>query len=419
MLNPTLLECSQTPSAQNSQPHSCPSCGHAHLTSFYQVKQVPIHSCLMLPTQQAALDFPCGDIDLGFCEQCGFITNLAYDPQLAAYAPNYEDQQSFSPTFNQFALDLANRLIEKYDLRDKTIVEIGCSKGDFLLLLCELGHNFGIGIDPSAVPGRVQSAAAERVKFLAEYYGEHHADYMGELVCCRHTLEHIAEVSQLLRTVRRSIGKRLDTAVFFEIPETVRILKDLAFEDIYYEHCSYFTPGSLATLFRNSGFAVTDLYRAYADQYLLIEARPTSTPSDFVHPLEETRAQLTQDIQEFVSRIQAYLTGWKQHLAAQKADGKRVAIWGSGSKCVAFLSTLGAADLVDYVVDINPYRHGKFIPGLGKEITSPAFLKEYCPDQVIVMNPIYCPEIQQMLDQMGVTTQVIPLSVEQILPELS
>lgn len=367
----------------------------------------------MLPTQQAAVDFPKGDIDLGFCPQCGFITNLAYDPELAAYAPNYEDQQSFSPTFNQFALDLANHLIEKYDLRHKQIVEIGCSKGDFLLLLCELGHNYGVGIDPSAVPGRVQSAAADRVRFFAEYYSEHHSEYVGDLICCRHTLEHIYGVADLLKTVRKSIGARLDTAVFFEIPDTVRILKELAFEDIYYEHCSYFTPGSLARLFRSCGFEVTDLYRAYADQYLLIEARPVSSPVSSVHAQEETLEQLTQDVQHFVNHIQTYLSRWQQHLDELKRKEKRVVIWGSGSKCVSFLTTLGATNQVEYIVDINPHRHGRFIPGLGKEIRSPEFLKTYQPDQVIVMNPIYCHEIQHMLNQMNVITEVVPLSVEQ------
>ncbi len=80
-----------------------------------------------------------------------------------------------------------------------------------------------------------------------------------------------------------------------------------------------------------------------------------------------------------------------------------------GSKCVAFLTTLGTINSVQYVVDINPYRHGKFIPGVGKEIMSPEFLKEYQPDQIIVMNPIYCDEIQTMLDEMGVKAELLPL----------
>jgi len=389
--------------------HTCPSCGHQELVIFYEVRNVPVHSCLMMPTQQEALNFPCGDVVLGYCENCGFVTNIAFDSKWSAYAPNYEDQQSFSPTFNKFASGLANRLIEKYDLHNKDVVEIGCSKGDFLISLCELGNNRGVGIDPSVVPGRVESEAADRVSFIKDYYSKDHAKYVGDFICCRHTLEHIYPTAEFVQTVRDSIGARTDTAVFFEIPDMTRVLKDIAFEDIYYEHCSYFTPGSLARLFRACGFEVTDLYRAYDEQYLLIEALPVATPSDKIHPLEESLEQMAQDIKHFVVEINNKFQYWKQHLKQMEEQGKRVVVWGSGSKCVAFLTTLDTKDQVQYIVDINPHRQGKFIPGVGKEIMSPEFLKEYQPDKVIVMNRIYCGEIQEMLDKMGVQTEVLPV----------
>ena len=89
------------------------------------------------------------------------------------------------------------------------------------------------------------------------------------------------------------------------------------------------------------------------------------------------------------------------------ADRRRAVIWGSGSKCVSFLTTLGIKDEIEYVVDVNPYRHGKFILGAGKKIMPPEFLKEYKPDVTIVMNPVYCNEIRRMLADMGVATDVI------------
>ncbi|AFZ44058.1 C-methyltransferase [Halothece sp. PCC 7418] len=396
----------------NEQPlidHICPNCGHSELTTFYEVRNVPVHSCLMLSSQEEALDFPCGDVVLGFCDRCGFITNTQFDPKWSAYAPNYEDQQSFSPTFNQFAIDLADHLIAKYNLYDKDIVEIGCSKGDFLFLLCERGNNRGIGIDPSVVPGRVPSQATEQVTFIQDYYSEQHAEYVGDFICCRHTLEHIHGTQEFLQTVRRSIGDRLEVGVVFEIPDTTRVLCDAAFEDIYYEHCSYFTPGSLARLFRACGFEVIDLYRAYGDQYLLIEAKPVAQPSDDIHFQEETLTELREKLEDFTNKIHDKLNDWKEHLEQSKRKSKKVVVWGSGSKCVAFLTTLDTIDTIQYVVDINPYRQGKFIPGVGKEIMSPEFLKTYQPDEIIIMNSIYRKEIQQMLDEMGVTTQLLQL----------
>ena len=389
---------------------SCPSCGHQGLSIFYEVRNIPVHSCLMFSTPHEALDFPCEDVVLGFCDRCGFITNTVFDSKWSAYAPNYEDQQSFSPTFNQFAFALANRLINQYDLHEKNIVEIGCSKGDFLFLLCELGHNWGIGIDPSAVPGRVKSSATDRVTFIQDYYSEKYADQGANFICCRHTLEHIYPTYQFVNSVRKSIGDRLDVGVFFEIPDTTRVLRDMAFEDIYYEHCSYFTPGSLARLFRSCGFEIINLYRAYGDQYLLIETKPVTYSSAKIHPNEELIEELRQDVKYFTDNIHNKLDGWKEHLEQAQLQEKKVLVWGSGSKCVAFLTTLNTIDKIEYVVDINPHRHGKFIPGVGKEIMPPEFLKTYQPDEVIIMNPIYRNEIQQMLAQMGVTTKLLSLS---------
>ncbi|BAZ46036.1 hypothetical protein NIES4102_30640 [Chondrocystis sp. NIES-4102] len=388
--------------------HTCPNCGNHELSIFYEVRDVPVHSCLMISSKEEATNFPCGDVVLGFCDRCGFITNTQFDVKWSAYAPNYEDQQSYSPTFNKFSLKLANHLIDKYDLHNKDIIEIGCSKGDFLLLLCELGNNRGVGIDPSVVPGRVESEAADRVTFIQDYYSEKHSEYVGDFICCRHTLEHIQPTSEFIKTVRKSIGDR-NTVVVFEIPDNTRVLKEQAFEDIYYEHCSYFSPGTLARLFRDSGFEVTDLYCDYGDQYLLIEAKPVAMPCDKLHAFEETVEDVAKDVQLFSDKITSKLEYWKNYLETAQAKGEKVVVWGSGSKCVAFLTTLKTIDKIQYAVDINPHRHGKFIPGVGKEIMPPEFLKTYQPDKVIVMNAIYKPEISQMLADMGVETEVVAL----------
>lgn len=384
---------------------SCPSCGHQGLSIFYEVASVPVHSCLMLATREEALAFPRGDIRLGFCPGCGFITNTEFDPQWSAYAPNYEDQQSFSPTFNQFARELAQRLIEKYQLRHKRVLEIGCGKADFLQLLCELGENQGVGIDPAVRPDRLQN---QRIQLIPEYYGDHHACWVGDFVCCRHTLEHIQPVADFLRRLRSHLSPEHPIPVFFEIPDTHRILRYQAFEDIYYEHCSYFTPASLAYLFRSCGFEILDLYMAYADQYLLIEAQPVhlaAKPSK-VDGLE----QVIADIHSFTDAIGTKVSAMRSHLQQLHRQKKRIAIWGSGSKCVAVLTTLGIVEWVDAIVDINPHRHGQFIPGIGKQIIAPAALCATPPDVVVVMNSLYKAEIQAMLRDLGLTSEVMLLS---------
>lgn len=385
----------------------CPSCGNQDISTFYDVRNIPVNNCLLLETEQQAVNFPTGDVVLGVCKNCGFIFNSAYDLSKVDYSSVYEDQQCFSKTFNDFAQNLAQRLVDKYDLHDKKILEIGCGKGDFLALLCNLGPNTGTGIDPAYVQNRINGKELERLTFIRDFYSEKYSECAGDFVCCRHTLEHIPNTGEFVRTVRSSIGNNLDTTVFFEIPDVRRVLKECAFWDIYYEHCSYFSPGSLARLFRLCQFEVIDLYLDFDDQYLLIEAKPVNQKSEKIHPLEESVEELSNDVDRFVVACRKNLDQWKKRLCQLHDSQKRVAVWGAGSKCVSFFTTLGVRDEIGHAVDINPFRHGKFLPGVGKQVESPEVLKDYNPDLVVVMNPIYCDEIRQMLDDMGLAPELI------------
>ena len=137
---------------------ACPACDHSGLSIFYQLDRIPVNSCLLLPTRDEARAFPHGDLELAACHHCGFITNVCFNPHLVSYTAQYEDQQSYSPTFNAFAKQLADQLTEQFNLRDKDILEIGCGKGDFLRLLCSSGGNRGTGIDPSISRRQIDEA---------------------------------------------------------------------------------------------------------------------------------------------------------------------------------------------------------------------------------------------------------------------
>jgi hypothetical protein len=122
--------------------------------------------------------------------------------------------------------------------------------------------------------------------------------------------------------------------------------------------------------------------------------------------VEET----ANSVKRFSALCQDKLDHWKNQLNRIKSEKKRAIVWGSGSKCVGFMTTLGVTSEIEYIVDINPNRHGMFIPGVGKQIVPPEFLKKYKPDTVIVMNPVYCNEIKQTLDGMKLKPELIPCS---------
>ncbi len=384
----------------------CFSCGAADLTPFYEQRGVPVNSCLMMPTKAEALSFPRGDIRLGFCRACGFIQNLVFDASRLEYSSRYEESQGFSPRFNQFAADLAQRLIQRYELHGKEVMEIGCGKGDFLTLLCQLGNNKGLGIDPTYISERTSAELADRVRFITDFYSEQYVNLCADFIACRHTLEHVQPVQDFVKLVRQSIGERRDPVVFFEVPDVGRVLKELAFWDIYYEHCSYFSLGSLARLFRRSEFDLFDLRKDYDDQYLLLEAVAANGSEGPYWESEEDLGELESLVGYFGKHHGAKLNEWARSLQRIRDRGERAVLWGSSSKAVAYLTSLGIKDEVEFVVDVNPFRQGKFLAGSGHEIVAPDFLREYKPDAVIAMNPIYLDEIRADLDRLGVKAEL-------------
>ena len=368
------------PSAGNE---ACRSCGERRSFVFHEIERVPLHCCQLIESREEALRAPTGRLRLSFCDACGFIQNDAFDPSEIDYSESYEDSQAFSPRFLSFARDLASRLVETYGLRDKDIVEIGCGKGDFLKLLCEIGGNRGVGVDSAYVEGRLQSEALDRIEFIRDFFPLADRQLRGDLLCCRHTLEHLAQVRDFTDTVRDSLRGAEDTTVFFEVPDVTRVLDELAFWDLYYEHCSYFSPGSLARLFRASGFRVLRLERGFEDQYVLLDARPAGSqpagsspeaPPGAPFELEDDLARLRAAVERFVERVPPALAGWQQRLEAHRSEGLKTVLWGAGSKAVGFLTTLSGETGIEYLVDINPHKHGMHLAGTGQRIVSPRFL---------------------------------------------
>ncbi len=388
---------------------ACPACGSDALRSFYKKPNIPVNSCILMSTPEEAVEYPRGDIDLNFCDNCGFIYNRAFNESHIKYDEKYEETQGFSDTFNKFHKKLAEDIIEKHNLRGKDVIEIGSGKGEFIAMLAVMGDNRGVGFDPGYVEDRSLAAKTDNVEYVVDYYSEKYANRDADFICCKMTLEHIPEVERFIRTVRNAAGHRTETTVFFQIPEIELILNERGFWDIYYEHCSYFSKGmggSLASLFRRCGFDVKDVWVDYGDQYLMIEAYPADAPQADPADAKDNVKRLSKLVDDFTTDVTRNIADWQTSMSGWSKEGKKVVLWGSGSKAVSFLTTVGIQDELQYVVDINPNRHGYYMPGTGHEIVSPDFLKDYAPDVVVIMNPVYRDEITQSLKERGLEPEI-------------
>lgn len=374
----------------------CIACGVGELVVFFEALQVPVFCNVLHDTPESAKSASRGDIRLAVCDHCGMIYNVAFDPDLVEYAVGYENSLHGSPLFQQFAEDLAERLVKKYEIRNQNIFEIGPGRGEFLELICAAGDNRGIGYDPSA-PDDVTSLTDGPFRIVRELFDPDKTEVEGQLICSRHVLEHISEPRAFAEMLGRAKARNPEVGIYIEVPNALWTLRDLGVWDIIYEHCSYFTPPSLRSLLQSGGLEHITTIEEFGGQFLSAETESAPVDADPAAELEEVLGLVSQ----FSQRYQEEVGRWNRELTESAQAGKKMALWGAGSKGVTFLNTIENADSVACIVDINDRKHGKFVAGTGHPIVAPEGLLEHGVDTVVIMNPNYWDEIKGMLDSIG------------------
>ena len=380
----------------------CPACEGRNTREFLLVRDMPIFCNVLWPTHAAAIEAGSGDIRLVSCEDCGHVFNSAFDVTKTVYSAAYENSLHFSQHFNKYAQELAARLIETYAILGKDIIEVGCGSGEFLALICEMGGNRGVGFDKS-FPGR--SVDSGKLTFIRDFYDDRYSHYPCDLLCCRHVLEHIAEPYEFLLSIRKSLRASKKAIAYFEVPNAAFTLDRLGIWDVIYEHCGYFSASSLTCLFRRAGFAINRLSESYGGQFLGIECTLSEDEaSSGVQTCEASEVRAS--VKSFPDRYRQKTAHWQDVCRELEHRGKRALVWGGGSKGVTFLNLLKPACVLG-VIDLNPRKHGHYVPVTGHEVLSPSRVADLNPDVVLVMNGVYQDEIRAFLDGERLSPEVL------------
>ncbi len=375
----------------------CPVCDTELPEPFYAISGIPVHCNVLWPSAAEAVQAPQGDMLLSRCSRCGLIHNVSFDPRLVEYAPGYENSLHCSPRFQDYARDLVDHLVERYGLRGRLVAEIGCGRGEFLSMLHEQGGALGLGFDPSHDGNGGPGFEVVREIYAPSVHGALPAD----LVCVRHVLEHVAHPRQLLADVREGLGAGSHAAVYVEVPDATYTFRDLGIWDLIYEHCSYFSTPAMDALLRRTGYRPDRSWTEFGGQFLCVEAEAAAEPSA---PAGSGHA-LESDVRAFPARASEKIDRWNSLLDQLVGSGRRVAVWGAGSKGTTFLNLLEAGRDVEQVVDINPRKAGRHIPGTGQRVVTPDEMEP--PDVVIVMNPEYRVEIGDLLGARAISAELL------------
>jgi SAM-dependent methyltransferase len=379
----------------------CPVCGARDLVASVVLDGVPTLCNALSADQASARDAARGTFAVTFCRECGHLFNAAFDESRIDYTQDYENSLHFSPRFVAFVDKLTERLSRTYPLAGRTVVDIGCGKGDFLRRLCGRSGATGIGFDKSFEADRARDTPG--VTFVNDWFGADYPDVRPDFVACRQVLEHIADPSGFVRALGAHPGVSPETVFYFEVPNALYTLRDLGIWDLIYEHANYFTPPSLRRCFEAAGFEVLDTGPSFGGQYLFVEARrrPGAGPcgrSGDVADIEGLVRGFERAFQEKVARWQELLTEF---------DPAETVVWGSGSKGITFVNVVPSGDRIRAMVDVNLHKQGRFVPGTGTPVLAPEALRGAALRTIVVMNPLYRDEIAHAAAALGLTAEVV------------
>lgn len=381
----------------------CPICDSKNVKSFLTRNEVPVHQNFLFEDKSSAINITKGKLSLVVCRECGFIFNQTFDFSKLRYGNLYDNTQDLSPLFEQHLKDIVQKLIIKKNIKNCKIVEVGCGQGSFLRRLVENEewNNVGYGFDPSYKGN--ESELGGRLKFAKKYYGPECADIKADIVVCRHVIEHIPKPVELLKTIRESLVQSKNPRVFFETPTVDWILKNQVIWDFFYEHCSYFNPNSIRTAFELAGFSVEAIDLVFGNQYMLIEASIAKNKVQVIKEPTDIYALTTV----FSNSERQNLEKWKQNLKKLSKKGK-IAIWGAGAKGVTFCNLFDPTfKMIDCVIDLNPNKQGKYIPGTGHPIVDYSEIQSRNITSIILMNPNYNDEVKELLQKSNQSIDLI------------
>jgi SAM-dependent methyltransferase len=379
----------------------CPGCAGTELTDEFRLARQPVVLNYRFRDAAAASRVPREDVTLRQCRHCGLVFNATFDGALIPYDENYENRQHHSPTFTAHLEALARQISTDYPVRGGRILEVGCGKGDFLRLICEVAEAEGEGYDTSYEAG--EQPEPPGLKFHRSYVSAADVTQPFQVVLCRHVVEHVPEIGDFLRELAAIARAAGDPVVILETPRFEWIVEQLSLWDVFYEHCNYFPMASLAFLCRQAGFSVVGHRPAFGDQYQVLALKVCRQPEPLIAPGIPAGAHLA----DFACRSRNALISLADKVITE-SDGKGWAVWGAGAKGVALVNQF-PGEAPRCVVDVNPSKQGGRLPGTTIPIVSDSDPMLDGIGLILIANPNYAEEIKAVLRRRGFAGRTLTL----------
>ncbi|MDB6014348.1 MAG: C-methyltransferase [Gammaproteobacteria bacterium] len=370
----------------------CRSCGSTQLSIFLSLGDLPLSDGL-LEARQLVDNEPRYPLDVAFCATCSLVQILETVPPEELFGADYPYFSSFTDTLLRHSeANVTERIAERKLGSGSLVVELASNDG-YLLQYYKAGGVPVLGIDPA--PGPVAAARAKGIETLEAFFGVEFAKKLAaegrraDVIHANNVLAHVADTNGFVEGIATLLKD--DGVAVIECPYVKDLIEHGEFDTIYHEHLCYFSITALRALFSRHGLYITRVVPlSIHGGSLRVFVEKQNRPEQSVHDYIESEQRLGLDrldyYADFSNRVNQIRTELNELLQGLKEKKARIVGYGAAAKGTIMLNYVGIGqETLDFVVDRNTHKQGRYIPGVRLPIASPERVLAEQPDYVLIL----------------------------------
>lgn len=330
------------------------------------------------------------------CDNCFLVQIDEYQKSSAIFNNDYVYFSSFSTSWLNHARNYCELVVERLSL-DKNSKVIEIASNDGYLLQYFLQKNIPVlGIEPTKNTATI--AVEKGIETVTEFFGTVLAEeltkkgILADLLIGNNVLAHVPDINDFVAGMKRILTP--NGTITMEFPHLIQMINQNQFDTIYHEHFSYLSLFTVQKIFFQQGLEIYDVdeisthggsLRIYSKHLDDTSKQVSTNVSELISKEKLLGVDTLTYYKDFNTNVDQIKIDFLSFLIAQKKNDKKVVGYGAAAKGNTLLNYCGVKkDLISFVVDANPNKQGKYLPGSHIPVVSEDLLKQFQPDFVVI-----------------------------------
>jgi hypothetical protein len=366
----------------------CRCCGEKKLKKVISFGFMPLANNLLSNKKDIFETFP---LELNYCSNCSNC-QLSYVVDQEKLFSNYLYLSSVSEKFKGHFNTAASEYIDEFNLKkeESFIIDVGCNDGIALMPFKEKGYKNLLGIEPASNIAKICSNKG--INTLSSFFDKdivNKINHKADLILLSNVFAHSDKIDEMTRVAIDLLNKK--GVIIIEVQYLVNTLKDLSFDNIYHEHVNYWSLTSLNYFFKKYNLDIFKVKKIDTHggslRIYLCKQNQFTIDNKVQEILEEEKKFGINNFavyQKFAQSVFSIKDNVKKNFRNLYKEGKKICGYGAPAKASTAINFFGISEFLEKIIEDNPLKHGKFLPGTQIEIIKKESAKNFKIDCIVV-----------------------------------